>query len=59
MVSEDADMPFSVIGPQKALPDGLSIYKLFSKTVLNESTLDQIFNNLTVLHRRHGVCPCP
>ncbi|KAK9917016.1 hypothetical protein WJX75_010018 [Coccomyxa subellipsoidea] len=52
MVTEDAQTPFSVIGPQKSLPDGLRIYKLFSRQSLEGTTLDAIFANLTVLADR-------
>lgn len=52
MVTEDAQTPFSVIGPQKSLPDGLRIYKLFSRQPLEGTTLDAIFANLTVLADR-------
>ncbi|BDA40407.1 Prenylcysteine oxidase [Coccomyxa sp. Obi] len=52
MVSEDAQTPFSVIGPQKDLLNGLRIYKLFSKQPLANATVTAIFANLTVLSSR-------
>lgn len=55
MVSEDAQTPFSVIGPQKDLPNGLRIYKLFSKQPLASDTVAAIFANLTVLASRQVV----
>ena len=54
MVTEDAQTPFSVIGPQKRLPDGLMVYKLFSRAVPHEEQLLGIFHNLTVLAQRCG-----
>lgn len=55
MVSEDAPTPFSVIGPQKSLPNGMRIFKLFSRQPLANSTLHAIFGNLTLLASR-SVC---
>ncbi len=55
MVSEDAQTPFSVIGPQKDLPNGLRIYKLFSKQHLANATVAAIVANLTVLSSRQVV----
>ena len=52
MVTEDAQTPFSVIRPQKKLPDGLTVYKLFSRAVPAEAQLLGIFHNLTVLAQR-------
>ena len=52
MVTEDAKTPFSVIGPQKTLPNGLRIYKIFSRQPLEGAALDAIFANLTILADR-------
>ena len=56
MVTEDALTPFSVIGPQRRLANGLVVHKLFSQAVLTEDVLQRIFLNLTVLAQR---CAAP
>ncbi len=65
MVTEDASTPFSVIGPQRRLQNGLVVYKLFSQAALTEDVLQRIFHNLTILAQRcaalslpHAAC-CP
>ena len=52
MVSENSTAPFSVIAPQRELPNGLKVFKLFSSQPLWSGTLDDIFQNLTVLEDR-------
>ena len=52
MVTEHAPTPFSVVGPQRGLPSGLFVYKLFSQAQLREPVLRSIFGNLTMLAQR-------
>ena len=52
MVTENSTAPFSVIAPQRGLQDGLKVFKLFSSQPLWSGTLDDIFQNLTVLEDR-------
>ncbi len=52
MVTENSTAPFSVIAPQRELPKGLKVYKLFSRKPLLSGTLEEIFQNLTVRENR-------
>ena len=52
MVTENSTAPFSVIAPQRGLQDDLKVFKLFSSQPLWSGTLDDIFQNLTVLEDR-------
>ena len=52
MVAENSTAPFSVIGPQQKLPDGLKVFKLFSRQPLLNATLEAIFQDLEVLAER-------
>ncbi|CAL5225135.1 g7913 [Coccomyxa viridis] len=52
MVTENSTAPFSSIAPQRELPSGLKVYKLFSRQPLWSGTLQEIFQNLTVLEDR-------
>ncbi len=54
MVTENSTAPFSSIAPQRELPSGLKVYKLFSRQPLWSGTLQEIFQNLTVLEDRWG-----
>lgn len=57
MVTENSTAPFSVIGPQRKLPDGLIVFKLFSRQPLLKATLEAIFQDLEVLAERCAVLP--
>ena len=52
MVTENSTAPFSVIAPQRELPNGLKVFKLFSSQPLWSRTLESIFQNMTVLKDR-------
>lgn len=51
LVTEAADTPFSVISPQRRLPSGRALYKLFSRAPLG-AELHRLFSNAT------KVCCC-
>ena len=57
MVTENSTAPFSVIAPQRELQNGLKVYKLFSSQPLWSGTLQEIFQNLTVLEDRWSSFP--
>ena len=46
LVTEAADTPFSVISPQRRLPSGQALYKLFSRAPLG-AELHRLFSNAT------------